>query len=67
MVTGAPGSRGENALLPVGAERGHASVSVIVHPLTTVVGRVQETPLSCPGVTLRPAQVRHFCLACVCS
>lgn len=63
MATGACGSRGENALLPVGAERGHASVSVTVHPLTAVVVHVQVTPPSCPGVTLRPAQVRRFCIA----
>lgn len=60
MVTGVHGSRGESVLLPVGAERGHASVAVIVRLLATVVGHVQETPLSCPGVTPRPAQVRHF-------
>lgn len=60
MVTGVHGSHGENALLPVEAERGHVSVSVIVRLPATVVGHVQETPLSCPGVTLRPAQVRLF-------
>lgn len=61
MVTGVHGSRGENAPLPVGAERGHVSVSAIVRLPATVVGRVQETPLSCPGVTLRHAQVKHSC------
>lgn len=67
MVTGAHGSCGENALLPVVAERGRVSASVIIHPQATVVGHVQETPLSCPGVTLRPAQVRHFSIVHVCS
>lgn len=56
-VTGAHGSSGENAPLPVAVERGHVSVSVITRLLATVVGRVQETPLSCPGVTAPPAQV----------
>lgn len=67
MVTGARGSCGENALLPVVAVRGRASVSVITRPLATEVARVLETPLSCPGVTLRPAQVRHFWIVHVCS
>lgn len=67
MATGAHGSCGENALLPVVAERGRASVSVITHPLATVGACVLETPLSCPGVTLRPVQVRHFWIVHVCS
>lgn len=60
MVPGVHGSHGENALLPVGVDRAHVSVSVIIRLLATVVDRVQETPLSCPGVTLRPAQVWCF-------
>lgn len=69
MVTGVHGSHGENALLPVGAVRGHVSDSVIVHLLATGAGLVQETRLSCPGVTLRPAQVRDFCkyILCMCA
>lgn len=57
MVTGDRGSRGENALLPVGVERGHVSDSVIARRLVTVDACVQEMPRSCPGVTVPPAQV----------
>lgn len=59
MVTGAPGSGGQNALLPVEVDRGHASVFVITHPQATVVDPVREILLSCPGVIHSPAQV-HF-------
>lgn len=59
MVIGVHGSRGECALLPVEVERGHVSDSVTVHLLVAGVAHVQETPHSCPGVTLRPVQVSH--------
>lgn len=71
MVTGAHGSHGEIALLLVVVERGHVSVSVTVRLQATVAGCVQETPLSCPDVAVRPAQVSHFSqdayIAYVCS
>lgn len=77
MVTGVHGSHGENALLPAEVERGLVSDSVTVHLLVVVVARVQETPHSCLGVTLRPVQVSHviknteyvygFLYSCICS
>lgn len=66
MVTGAHGSCGENALLPVEVARGHASVFVITHPRVTVVDHVQETLLNYPGVTRSPAQVAFFFPTYVC-
>lgn len=60
MVTGVRGSLGESARLPVAAEREHESDSVTTRLLATVAGRAQETLPSCPGVTLRPAQVRYL-------
>lgn len=59
MVTGVHGSHGESALLPVEVEREHEFGSVTARLLAMVADRVQETPHSFPGVTLRPAQVRH--------
>lgn len=59
MVIGVHGSRGECALLPVEVERAHVSGSVTVHLLVAVVAHVQETPPSCPGVTLRPVPVSN--------
>lgn len=60
MVPGAHGSHGENVLLPAEEDRGHVFGSVTVRLQVTVVGRVQETLLSCPGATLRPAQVTYL-------
>lgn len=57
MVIGDHGSLGENVLLPVGVEKGHACVSVIPPHLVTVAACVQETPPNYPGVMLRPVQV----------
>lgn len=57
MVTGGPGSRGENALRLVEAGRGLVSDSVTVRLTVMEADRVQETPPSCPGATRRPAQV----------
>lgn len=59
-VTGALGSFGVNALLPVEVERGHVSGFVIILSLLMVVDRVQETLLSYLDVTLRPVQVEYF-------
>lgn len=59
MVTGVYGSLGENAPPPVEVARGHVSDSVTVHLPVTAAGHVRETPPSCPGVTLRPVQVRR--------
>lgn len=59
MVIGVHGSHGESVPLPVEVERGHVSDCVMVHLLVMVVARVQETPHSCPGVTLRPVQVSN--------
>lgn len=60
MVPGVHGSHGENVLLPAEEDRGHVFGSVTVRLQVTVVGRVQETLLSCPGATLRPAQVTYL-------
>lgn len=60
MVPGVHGSHGENVLLPAEEDRGHVFDSVTVRLQVTVVGRVQETLLSCPGAILRPAQVTYL-------
>lgn len=65
MATGAHGSCGENALLPVEVASGHACVFVITRPLVTVVDHVREILLNYPGVTLSLAQVDFFSSMCV--
>lgn len=58
MATGAHGSCGENALLPVEVARGHACVFVITLPLVTAVDHVREILLNYHGVTHSLAPVR---------
>lgn len=66
MATGAHGSCGENALLPVEVEaRGHACVFVITLPRVTAVDHVREILPSSPGVTHSLAQVDFFFQTCV--
>lgn len=62
-VTGALGSLGASAQLPVVAARGPVPVSVITRLRAAGGVLVQETPLSCHAVTLRPVQVGLLTLA----